>query len=305
MNEEKKITKIQELVYEMKVTDIMTEKVLTIGPEETIIDLREKMKNLKVSGLPVCEGEKMVGIISIEDLIEALTNGETDKKIKDKMTKSVEYLYSDELLIQAVNKFDKLGIGRFPVLDRNTNKLVGLITKGDIVKGLLKQLEIDYHDDEIQKYRASHIFEDIISDKSELILRYQVRGGDFKRAGEQSSLLKKNIIRLGFSPEIARRTAISAYEAEMNIVVYTSGGELIANINQGKISVFAVDNGPGIPDIELAMQPGYSTAPDWVRELGFGAGMGLPNIKKCSDEMTLESKVNEGTKLNFVIYLKK
>ena len=91
----------------------------------------------------------------------------------------------------------------------------------------------------------------------------------------------------------------------MNMVIYTTEGELIAKIHPDKIVISAIDTGPGIPDVKKAMRPGYSTAPDWVRELGFGAGMGLPNIKSYSDEMTLESKLNFGTTLNFAVYTKK
>ena len=166
----------------------------------------------------------------------------------------------------------------------------------------MKKLEIDYHEEEIHKYRASHIFEDIESDYFTLILKYRITGGEYEIAGEQTSKLRKNLLRLGFSPETIRRVAIATFEAEMNIVIYTTEGELVVEIQPDKIVVNAIDSGPGIPDIKKAMRPGYSTAPNWVRELGFGAGMGLPNIKSYSDEMTLESKVNKGTNLNFVVY---
>ena len=101
-----------------------------------------------------------------------------------------------------------------------------------------------------------------------------------------------------------RRIAIIAYEAEMNIVIYTSGGEILARVEPGLITIEARDDGPGIPDIELALTPGYSTATDWVRELGFGAGMGLCNIKDCADEMSLDSTVGEGTRLEAKIAAK-
>ncbi len=301
---DKRVTKIQELCYELKVGDAMTKDVQTIGPENTINDLRIGLRDGRISGMPVCENEKLIGIISIEDLINCLINGEMDSKIGDKMTNNVEVLYSDEPLIHAIGKFDKKGFGRFPVLDRDTQKLVGIITKGDIVKCLLYKLEINYHKEEIYRYRASPTFEDIISDHSTVVLKYHVEGGDFKKAGEQSSKLKMNLLRLGFPPHVTRRVVIAAYEAEMNMVIFTQGGELTTRVESEKIIVEAVDKGPGIPDIELAMQPGYSTAPDWVRELGFGAGMGLPNIRNCSDEMKLESKVGEGTNLEFIVYIK-
>jgi len=133
-------------------------------------------------------------------------------------------------------------------------------------------------------------------------MHYCIKGGNFDHAGEASSQLKRNLHALGISPDFARRICIASYEAEMNLVVFTEGGELVACVEPRKVTINAVDIGPGIPDIELAMQPGYSTAPDWVRELGFGAGMGLPNIKKCSDEMKLESKVGVGTNLQFTVH---
>lgn len=300
-----KVRKTQELAYELKVKDAMNKDVITISPEETMSDVRNILRDKRISGLPVKNGDKLVGIISIEDLIGSLLKGAISEKVKDKMAKKVLTIYSDAPLIHAISKFKRYGFGRFPVIDRETKRLIGILTKGDIIECLLKKLEIDYHEEEIHKYRASHIFKDIISNQSTLSLRYYVEGSNFKKAGEQSSKLKRNLLRLGFAPDIIRRVTIASYEAEMNLVIFTSGGELVAKIEPEKITVTAIDKGPGIPDIKLVMQPGYSTAPDWVRELGFGAGMGLPNIKNCSDEMDLKSEVGKGTKLKFTVYIGK
>ena len=298
-------SKTQELTYELKVKQVMRKKVTTIKPDSTMNDVRRILRNNKISGIPVVDGDRLVGIVTIEDFVIYLLEFECkgmDEKVKNRMTKNVVTVYSDEPIVQVVGKFEKTGYGRFPVVDRDNKKLVGIITKGDIIEGLLKKLEIDYHEEEIHTYRASHIFKDIKSDYSTLILKYRIKGGEFKKAGEQTSRLRKSLLRLGFLPETIRRVAIASFEAEMNIVIFTSGGEITAKIQPGNIMVSAIDSGPGIPDLKKAMSQGYSTAPDWVRELGFGAGMGLPNIKNYSDEMTLESKVNEGTNLNFVIY---
>lgn len=217
------------------------------------------------------------------------------------MTGDLKFIHSDEPLIHAISRFDKLGFGRFPVVERNSKKLVGIITKGDIIKCLLKKLEIDYQHDEIQKYRASHIFEDINSDRTTVILRHKIKGQDYKKAGEQSGNLKVNLLRLGVPAKIARRVVIASCEVEMNIIIFTDGGEIIARIEEDKIQVNAIDSGPGIQDIDKAMQPGFSTAPDWVREMGFGAGMGLPNIKNCTDEMKINSQIGKGTNLEFIV----
>lgn len=298
-----KPTKTQELTYELRVEQIMRKKVITLKPDSTMNEVRRILRNRKISGIPVVDRDRLVGIITIEDFIICLIeDGRIDEKVKNRMTKKVISVYSDEPIVRVVGKFEKSGFGRFPVLDRKNRNLVGIITKGDIIEGLLKRLESDYLKEEIKRYRASHIFEDLISDNSTLTLRYYIKGGDIKRAGEQTSRLRKNLLRLGFMPETIRRVAITSFEAEMNIVIFTPKGELIARIQPDRITINAVDSGPGIKDINKAMSEGYSTAPDWVRELGFGAGMGLPNIKKYSDEMTLESSLNKGTNLNFVIY---
>jgi CBS domain-containing protein/anti-sigma regulatory factor (Ser/Thr protein kinase) len=302
--QDKEITRVQELTYELKVEDLMTKDVATVNPKDTMNELREILRIRRISGTPVVEGNQLVGIVSIEDLIKCLAGGRMDATIEEKMTKEVETVYADESLVHAVSKFNQYGFGRLPVIERDQGKLVGILTKGDIIKGLLKKLEIEYHEEEIHRYRASHIFEDIVADKTSLHFRYNIVGQDFNRAGESASELRKTLSRLGFHPQIVRRVAIAAYEAEMNIVIFTNGGQISARVQPELIKIEASDTGPGIPDIERAMQPGFSTAPEWVQELGFGAGMGLSNIKKCADKMILTSQVGRGTDLKATIYIK-
>ena len=300
----KEITRVQELTYELKVKDVMITDVVTVSPKNTMNELREILRSKRISGTPVVEGNQLVGIVSIEDLIKCLADGEMDAPIGEKISKEVETLYADEPLIHAVSKFDRYGFGRLPVIERNQGKLVGILTKGDIIKGLLKKLEIDYHEEEIHRYRASHIFEDILADRTRLHFQYNIVSQDFNRAGESASGLRKTLLRLGLHPQITRRAAIVAYEAEMNIVIFTNGGQISAWVQPEYIKIEASDTGPGIPDIEQATQLGFSTAPGWVQELGFGAGMGLSNIKKCADKMILTSQVGKGTKLKATIFIK-
>ncbi len=290
-------------MYELKIEQVMTKKVLTVSPDEPISRLKELLRINRISGAPVLKDGELVGIISIEDVLKALEKGEISATVAEKMTRDVQTLFSDESVIQAVTKFGRLGFGRLPVVNRD-GKLVGILTQGDIARGLLRQLELDYREEEIHRYRASHIFEDIVSDQTGLILRYQVNARDFSRCGEAASKLKRALERLGAMPAEVRRVAVVSYEAETNLVIHaTSGGELLAEIQPEKIRIIAVDRGPGIADTEKALQPGYSTAPDWIRELGFGAGMGLNNIKACSDQFRLESKLGVGTRLEVVIQL--
>jgi CBS domain-containing protein/anti-sigma regulatory factor (Ser/Thr protein kinase) len=300
----KEITRVQELTYELKVEDAMITDVITISPKDSIKKLREILRIKGISGTPVVEGDRLLGIASIEDLVKCLVGGKANATIEDEMTREVETLYADEPLVHAVSKFDQHRFGRFPVIEREGGKLVGIITKGDIINALLKRLEIDYQEEEIHRYRASHIFNDIVADATSLHFQYNVVARDFNQAGEASSRLRQTLSRLGVHPQIVRRVAIASYEAEMNIVVFTDGGKISARVQPEHIRIEASDTGPGIPDIEKAMQPGFSTAPEWVRELGFGAGMGLSNIKKCSDKMTLTSQVGKGTEVKAIFYIK-
>ena len=202
MVQDKEITRVQELTYELEVGDVMTTDVVTVRPEDTMSELRELLRIKRISGTPVVDGNQLVGIVSIEDLIKCLANGEMDAPIEEKMSKEVETLSTDESLIHAVSKFSRYGFGRLPVVERDKGKLVGILTKGDIIKGLLKKLEIEYHEEEIHRYRASHIFEDMVADKRGLHFQYNIAGQDFNRAGESASGLKKTLSRLGLHPQI-------------------------------------------------------------------------------------------------------
>jgi anti-sigma regulatory factor (Ser/Thr protein kinase) len=188
------------------------------------------------------------------------------------------------------------------VLAPQSRKLVGILTKGLIIEGMLRALEQALQEEEVRHYRASHIFEDLAAEYKEIYLTYEVVGKDLERAGAASTQMKRNLTRLGIRPDIIHRLAIASYEAEMNTVFYADGGIMEFRIAPEEILMRVRDHGPGIADIEQAMQPGYSTAPDWVRELGFGAGMGIPNIKKCADKMDIESTPGVGTTLSIRIF---
>lgn len=136
---------------------------------------------------------------------------------------------------------------------------------------------------------------------NEMKFRFDVDGNDFTLAGETSSKVKKILRQLGLDSEIIRKVAISMYEAEINMVIHANGGTIDVTITPEKIHVVLTDTGPGIPDVSKAMQEGYSTASNEVRELGFGAGMGLPNIKKYSDEMKISTEVGKGTTIDLII----
>jgi len=127
--------------------------------------------------------------------------------------------------------------------------------------------------------------------------QFYIEAGNFVTAGEAASSIKRLLKQLGINGSIVRRVAIAAYEAEMNLVIHSIGGILEIIISPNLIKIIAEDKGPGIEDIELAMQEGFSTASEQTRELGFGAGMGLPNIKRCSDRFDIQSEIGGGTRL--------
>jgi serine/threonine-protein kinase RsbT len=133
---------------------------------------------------------------------------------------------------------------------------------------------------------------------------FDVCGEDYSLAGSASSMIKKKLNQLGIPALLVRKTAIVMYEAEINMVIHAGGGVVDVLITPENITIILKDEGPGIPDIDMAMTAGYSTASDKARELGFGAGMGLPNIQKNSDNLSIESREGEGTKVTILVNLK-
>jgi CBS domain-containing protein/anti-sigma regulatory factor (Ser/Thr protein kinase) len=297
------ITRVEELAYELRIREVMTENVLCLSPDLKMGEALDTFQKDRISGAPIIEDDALIGIISIEDLIRSLREGRLDLVVRDYMTKDVVSVHEFDPVVEALKTFSRTKFGRLPVLDEDDH-VVGIITKGDISNGLLGALQRDYHAEELIRYRASHLFEDIVSDRTSLILRYDILKGDFVHGGNASSNIKRALLRLGASPQIARRCGIAIYEAEMNLIIHTNhGGTIRAEIEPHKITMEAYDDGPGIEDVELAMRPGYSTASNEVREMGFGAGMGLVNIKRCVDEMKLISSLERGTNLYMIIFL--
>ncbi|MCH5187999.1 MAG: ATP-binding protein [Oscillospiraceae bacterium] len=135
-------------------------------------------------------------------------------------------------------------------------------------------------------------------------LHYVVDGTDFTVAGEASGAVKKVLKQLGLSTEVIRKVAIAMYECEINMVIHANGGVIDVEISPDKIRMIHKDVGPGIPDIDKAMTEGFSTASQQVRELGFGAGMGLPNMRKYTDEMNIETEIGVGTTVDMIVYIK-
>lgn len=299
----KAITRVEELAYDLRVHEVMADDIKVAYPDMLMSDVLELLRNHRISGLPVLENGVIAGVISMEDLIRALVNNDINAPVRNYMTTNVITINDFDPVIEAIERFTRAHVGRMPVVNES-GKLVGMITKGDITRGVLVALQKDYQAEEVRRYRASHLFEDIKSDRTSLILRYHIQQKDFTHGGAASSAIKRALLRLGANPQLARRCGIAIYEAEMNLIIHTTNGGMIrVEIEPHRILMRTVDDGPGIADIAKALTAGYSTASEEIRELGFGAGMGLINIRRCVDEMQLTSEVGRGTRLEMKINL--
>lgn len=297
------INRVEELSYDLKIHEVMTGTLKTVTPEIPLSQVLDILRVNRISGLPVVQADSLIGIISLEDIVRALQRNDLAAQTSQYMTREVVTVASYDSIVQALRTFTEKQLGRLPVLDEN-HKLVGMITKGDITRGILVALQKDYKEEEVRRYRASHLFEDIISERTTLVLRYTIKAGDFTQGGVASSHIKRALLRLGADPQITRRCCIAVYEAEMNLIIHTTnGGILKLEVEPHRITMSATDDGPGISDIEKVFEAGYSTATEQVREMGFGAGMGLVNMKRCVDEIELTSTVGKGSKLVMRIYI--
>ncbi len=277
---------ILELIYRLKVKDVMTTAVVTATKETSLREIQYMMREKQVTGLPIVMGKRLVGIVSMDDIIQALDKGYISEKAQDHMTRDLIVLEDDMPVSFAINYFDRFSYHRFPVLNKH-KELVGIITNRDINSTLL--VEINREIEELEMRTSTSSLSDEMHGE---IHTYSIMKNDFENAGFASTEIKKRLKKAGVLPHIIRRAAIASYELEMNLVVHSDGGELIAEYTPDSLQITARDNGPGISNVEEAMTAGWSTASEWIRSLGFGAGMGLPNVKSVTDEFTIESDFN-------------
>ncbi|MFA6508808.1 MAG: ATP-binding protein, partial [Treponemataceae bacterium] len=186
---------------------------------------------------------------------------------------------------------------RFPVLNK-ARQLVGIITSKDVIKTLLVEMNR-----EVLRLERAQAKEPSAPVEGVTEMEFRTTRYDFEGAGRPSTEIKKALKKLNLDPKLIRRIAVACYELEINQVVHSYGGTLHCAIRDDRVTITAVDTGPGIPDVSLALQEGWSTANEWIRSLGFGAGMGLANTKRVSDEFHLESEVGKGTTVVSTILL--
>ena len=299
----RKVSVAQVLVYELRVRDAMSKPPITAAPTDSLRTIQQLMKQHKISGVPIQNGAEVAGIVSIEDIITALDQGHINDPAEKRMTRQVVCIRDHFSLVRAVAEFDRRGFGRFPVLD-TSDRLVGVITRGDITSCLMHHLERRAEEALANEavLRAAHVADE---DAQRVVIRSSVRTGDYDGAGKISHRMRTVLRDRGIEPDIRRRAAVVAYEAETNIIIHSLGGQIVVTIDPNQVVIEANDVGPGIDNIEQAMQEGWSTAGRLPRELGFGAGMGLPNIKRCSDKFEVTSSSDNGTRLRSEIHLHK
>ena len=287
-----------QLLFQLKVKDVMTHPVLTASPSDTMRHIQETMKKNRITGIPICaEDRELVGIVSMDDIINALVGGWIDEPAALHMTPHVMVLQETMPISFCVSFFNKYSFGRFPVVDRDS-KLTGIVTASDVISTLLVALnrEVARIEDMQSAQGPSAAAGGEAKPKGDRrVLEFKTEPFNFELAGQPSTEIKKILRADGVSPEITRRIGIASYELEINQVVHSEGGVMRYIVTPETLVIEAQDVGPGIPDIKKAMTEGFSTASDKVRALGFGAGMGLPNTKRVSDRFEISSDASTGT----------
>jgi CBS domain-containing protein/anti-sigma regulatory factor (Ser/Thr protein kinase) len=287
---------VLELIYELKIKDVMVTAVITGGKGQTLRYIQAMMRENHITGIPIVEGSRLVGLVSIDDIVTALDKGYMDLPVEERMTKNVIVLQDDMPLSFAISYLNKYRYGRFPVLNKK-QELVGILTSTDVIRTLLVEMNREVlrlekmHQDAGGPVAAYSQMEFVIN-------RY-----DFELAGRASTEIKKALKLRNYDPRVIRRVAIASYELEINQVVHSLGGTIRCSIQPSKVIIIAADTGPGIEDVNQALQEGWSTANEYIRSLGFGAGMGLANTKRVSDEFSINSALGLGTTVRSVMYV--
>jgi CBS domain-containing protein/anti-sigma regulatory factor (Ser/Thr protein kinase) len=287
---------ILELIYQLKIKDVMITAVITGKKGQTLRHIQAVMRENHITGIPIVEGPRLVGLVSIDDIVTALDKGYIDLPVEERMTKDVIVLQDDMPLSFAISYLNKYRYGRFPVLNKK-QELVGILASTDVIRTLLVEMNREV----LRLEKMSQAAGGPVSAYSQM--EFVINRYDFELAGRASTEIKKALKQRNYDPKVIRRVAIASYELEINQVVHSLGGTISCSIQPDKVVVIASDTGPGIADVNQALQEGWSTANEYVRSLGFGAGMGLANTKRVSDEFSINSIVGTGTTVRSVMYV--
>jgi CBS domain-containing protein/anti-sigma regulatory factor (Ser/Thr protein kinase) len=296
---ERQIRLVHELMYQIKVREAMTAPVVCFPSTTTFREIQLCMKQKRFSGTPIVDNDELLGIVSIDDIITAFDRGRMDEPVGRYMSRNVMTIPQNYSVIAASNLFEQYHFGRLPVVEApNSKKVVGILTHGDIMSHLVMAINAIAERFEDAEGKASHL-----APSAKNRWRFELAPDNFDLAGTASAAVKKYLREAGVEPALLRRIAVICYEAEMNVIIHSLGGYLEAQLMEDRVRILVVDEGPGIPDVEKALTPGFTTANEKIRALGFGAGMGLSNIKRCADQFTLRSSMETGTEVEAVVLL--
>lgn len=312
INQDSSPEAVIELLFKLKVKDVMTKDVITAKPQDTLREIQQLMKTNRITGVPVTQGNTLAGIVSMDDIVNAFDKNWIDEECENHMTHNIIVLQETMPLSFAVSYFNKYRFGRFPVLN-GENQLTGIVTASDVINALL--LAMNSEVERLEKEAADNleaatsavtteeasqrlIFLKKMQDmknQPNRVIEFKTESFNFETAGQASTELKKVLKNIGIETALIRRISIASYELEINQVVHSTGGIMRYYISPDKLRIEATDFGPGIEDTEKALTEGYTTATERIRALGFGAGMGLPNAKRVSDFFSISSTPGKGT----------
>ena len=287
---------VLDIIYRLKIRDVMYPQVVTAAEDTPLLRIKALMKTENVTGIPIVRGERVLGIVSIDDILSAIDAGAMSKTAADRMTTTVIVLEDDMPLSFGIRYFDKFKYGRFPVIDTH-KRLVGILSSRDILTSLLTEMNRELQ----QLEKQLPVSEEKATD-TELRQRYSIRKNDFEHAGRASNEIKKCLVERQVAKADIRRVAVATYELEINMTIHSEGGVLDVIVNPEGAVVTARDLAPGIDDVDQALREGFSTANDEIKALGFGAGLGLPNVKRVADRFDIQSALGSGTMVRADIF---
>ena len=285
---------IMELLQRLRVKDVMrAHNIHSVVRTDSMRFAQNLMKRNKISGVPVVEDKRLFGIVSVNDIIKALEGEWITEPVAKHMVTNLVVLEEDMPIAFAIKYFQNYSFGRFPVLDKNRD-FVGIVTQRDLTKVLMNELT-----KELVRLEGKPVAETKVKSEGALpyysMRQFPVVRNDLNNAGKAANEIKRMLAEAGVDKKIIRRVAVAAYELEINVCIHSLGGSVTFILDTEKATVIAKDKGPGIKDIEWACQDGTSTANDWIRSMGFGAGMGLANSKRVADNFDIQSKIPTGT----------
>jgi CBS domain-containing protein/anti-sigma regulatory factor (Ser/Thr protein kinase) len=289
--------RVQELIYGLRIEEVMTKKVFAVSRNCSMRDVQQIMKSNGITGVPVVDNRRVVGFVSMNDVMNALEQQGMEDCVTAHMSGEVQTLAEEMPLSFAISAFNKFSFRSFPVVNKK-NELAGILTFRNINLALIRELSRQLREMETQQESPAG------ARPMDLVKVYQLHRYDFENGGKASSEIKHLLKERGIAPKVVRRVAVASYELEINLVAHSIGGMLSFDVNEERVKISSHDRGPGIEDVDQAMTEGFSTANEWIRSQGFGAGMGLPNVKRVSDEFAIQSAVGMGTMIRAVIKLK-